>query len=265
MRLVLILLGVLLAVPVLIGGGLWARQEALIFRPAAGPITAPAGWTRETFRTEDGLDLAILVAAGSPHQPTILHFHGNGGSVEDRLGVGQTLNDAGYTIVLAEYRGYGGNPGGPSEDAFARDAATLLAWTRRRFPGRPIVLWGESIGTGVVTRLAEGQPGIAAVILESPFTSVAALAAEAYPWLPTDRLLRHRFENLARMPAIAAPVLVIASEGDRLTTAAQARQVAAASPHASLVLLPGGRHPAVLNDETGQGMPAALRFLATLR
>jgi alpha-beta hydrolase superfamily lysophospholipase len=82
--------------------------------------------------------------------------------------------------------------------------------------------------------------------------------------LPTDRLLRHRFENLGRMPAIAVPVLVIASEGDRLITAAQARRVAAATPDARLVLLPGDRHPAVLNDESGQGMPAVLGFLATL-
>jgi alpha-beta hydrolase superfamily lysophospholipase len=265
MRRVLIILGLLLAVPLLAGGTIWAGQERLIFQPFGGPIAAPPGWTRETFRSTDGLDLAMLVTGGAAGRPIILHFHGNGGSVQDRLGLATILNNAGYGIVLAEYRGYGGNPGSPSEAAFAHDAATLLAWTRERFPGHPVVLWGESLGTGVVTRLAEGRPGIAAVILESPFTSVAALAADAYPWLPTGLLLRHRFENLARMPSVAAPVLVIASAEDRLTTATQARQVAAAAPDARLVLLPGGRHPAVLNDESGQGLRSVLAFLAALR
>lgn len=264
MRRVLILLGLAMAVPFLVGGSIWARQEHLIFRPAGGPIVAPPGWSRETFRSTDGLELAMLVATGTTARPIILHFHGNGGSAEDRIHLGAALNNAGYGVVLAEYRGYGGNPGSPAEAAFARDAATLLDWIHQRFPDCPVALWGESIGTGVVTRLAEGRPDIVAVILESPFTSVAALAAEAYPWLPTDWLLRHRFENLARMPGIAAPVIVIASEGDRLTTAAQARRVAAAAPDARVVLLPGGRHPAVLNDESGQGMPVVLRFLAAL-
>jgi alpha-beta hydrolase superfamily lysophospholipase len=256
-------LGLILAVPLLIGGGLWAGQDSLIFRPDQRSIAAPMGWTRASFRTVDGLDLAFLVAEGRTGRPVVLHFHGNGGNAEDRSPLMSILHNAGYTVVLAEYRGYGGNPGRPSEAAFAADAAELLAWTRIRFPRRPVLLWGESLGSAVVTRLAEGQPDIAALVLESPFTSVADLAAGAYPWLPTNALLRHRFENRARMPAITAPVLVVASEGDRLTPAAQARQVAQAARDGRLILLPGSRHPAILNDETGQGIRAVLAFLAT--
>ena len=265
MRRVLILLGLIVAVPVLVGGGIWASQDRLIFRPDARAIAAPPDWLRETVRGADGVDLALLVAPGVPGLPILLHFHGNGGNAQDRSDLGLLLNNSGYGVVLVEYRGYGGNPGRPSEAAFAADAAALLAWTRSRFPGAPVVLWGESLGTAVVTRLAEGRRDIAAVVLESPFTSVTDIAADAYPWLPTRLLLRHRFENLARMPQITAPVLVVASEGDRLTPASQAARVAAAAPHARLVLLPGGRHPAVLNDDSGQGLRAVLGFLAGLR
>ena len=265
MRPVLIVLGLIIAVPLLLGGGIWAGQERLIFRPDARTIAAPLGWLRETVRGEDGLDIAMLVAPGAATRPVLLHFHGNGGNAEDRTQLLSVMNDAGYSVVLAEYRGYGGNPGRPSELAFAADAVAVLAWTRHRFPGAPIVLWGESIGTGVATRLAEGRRDIAAVVLESPFTSVADLAAGAYPWLPTEWMLRHRFDNLARMPGITVPLLVVASEDDGLTPASQARQVQQAAPDARLVLLPGGMHPAVLNDASGQGLRAIQGFLASLR
>jgi hypothetical protein len=149
----------------------------------------------------------------------------------------------------------------PAEEALAADARAYLDWTRARFPGHPLALWGESLGSGVVTRLAEGEPGIAALVLESPFTSVADLAAGMYPWLPTDALLRHRFESLARLPGIAAPILVVAREQDRITPADHARRMAAAARDGRLVMLPGGAHPAVLNDAGGQGLRAALAFL----
>ena len=138
----------------------------------------------------------------------------------------------------------------------------MLAWTQARFPARPLVLWGESLGTGVVTRLAENRPGIAAIVLESPFTSVADLARGMYPVLPTDWLLRHRFESLSRLPGIGVPVLVVASAQDRITPVEHARRMADAARHARLVVLPGGGHPAVLNDESGQRLRVVLGFLA---
>jgi fermentation-respiration switch protein FrsA (DUF1100 family) len=196
----------------------------------------------------------------------VLHFHGNGGNAADRAGLGDVLNRAGYSVVLAEYRGYGGNPGSPGEEAIAADAAAMLAWTRARFPGRSLVLWGESLGSGVVTRLAENRPGIAALVLESPFTSVADLARGMYPVLPTDWLLRHRFESLSRLPGIGAPVLVVASEQDRITPADHARRMAEGARDGRLVMLPGGAHPAVLNDPGGEGLETVLTFLrATVR
>lgn len=255
------MVAVLAALPLLLVGGLWAGQEKMIFIPARRQIGTPPGWERQTLRTEDGLDLAFLVAPPPPGAPVLLHFHGNGGNAEDRTGLGSLLRRAGYGVVLAEYRGYGGNPGRPGEEAFARDAAGYLAWVQARFPGHAVALWGESLGSGVVTRLAEGNPGFAALVLESPFTSVADLARGMYPVLPTDLLLRHRFESLSRLPGIAAPVLVVASLEDRITPPDHARRMAGAARDGTLALLPGRAHPAVLNDESGAGVLQALAFL----
>ncbi|BDG72492.1 alpha/beta hydrolase [Roseomonas fluvialis] len=262
MRRVLTAIAIIASLPLLLVGALWAGQERLIFMPDPRVIAAPPGWERPVIRTTDGLDLAVLAVEGRPGAPVVLHFHGNGGNAEDRAGLGSALNRAGYSIVLAEYRGYGGNPGRPGEDAIAADAVAMLAWAQARFPRRPLVLWGESLGTGVVTRLAENRPGIAAVVLESPFTSVADLARGMYPVVPTDLLLRHRFESLSRLPGIRAPVLVVASEGDRITPVDHARRMAAGASDARLVVLPGGAHPAVLNDDRGQGVRAVLGFLS---
>ena len=261
MRRVLTALALILALPMLLGGALWAGQERLIFIPDARVIAAPPGWERAAIRTGDGLDLAFLAIPPPAGGPVVLHFHGNGGNAEDRTGLGTLLRRAGFGVVLAEYRGYGGNPGRPGEAAIAADASALFDWTRARFPGAPMMLWGESLGSGAVTRLAEGRSDIAAIVLESPFTSVRDLAAGMYPWLPTEMLLRHPFESLARMPRIAAPVLVIASEEDRITPPDHARRMADAARNGRLVMLRGGAHPAVLNDASGEGVRAVLAFL----
>ena len=264
MRRMLTALAIFASLPILLTGLLWAGQERLIFLPDPRRLMAPDGWQMPAIRTADGLDLAFLVAEGRPDRPVILQFHGNGGNAGDRIGLFQIFNNAGYSIVLAEYRGYGGNPGRPGEAFLVADAGAYLVWTRTQFPGRPLVLWGESLGSAVATRLATGSPDIAGVILESPMTSVADLARGMYPFLPTDLLLRHPFESLAHLPGIAAPILVVATESDRITPASHARRMAESARSARLVMLPGGAHPAVLNDPSGEGARAALRFLATL-
>jgi pimeloyl-ACP methyl ester carboxylesterase len=265
MKRMLTAIAILASLPLVLVGALWAGQERLIFLPDPRVIAAPPGWERASIRTEDGLDLAFLARPGPPGGPVVLHFHGNGGNAEDRTGLATLIHRAGYSIVLAEYRGYGGNPGRPAEDAIATDATAILAWTTTRFPTAPVVLWGESLGSGVVTRLAENRPNIAAVVLESPFTSIADLARSMYPAVPTDWLLRHRFESLSRLPGVTAPVLVVASEQDGITPPGHALRMVAGARDGRLTMLPGGAHPAVLNDASGEGVRAVLGFLREAR
>ena len=254
-------LGVLLGIPLAFGGILWWQQERMIFVRDARVAEAPPGWARETVETPDGLRLAFLVAPGRAGAPVVLYFHGNGGNAQDRTGALSVLARRGFSVVVAGYRGYGGNPGDPGEEGFAEDAQAHLAWAQARFGAAPLVLWGESLGTGVVTRLAEGRRDVAAIVLESPFTSVADMAAAIYPWLPTGMLLRHRFESLTRLPGIAAPILVVATEQDPITPVAHARRMLAAARDAEGVFLPGGAHPAVLYDASGEGLRRVLAFL----
>ena len=263
----LTLLAVLAAIPLAFGTGLWALQERLIFLPDARPLAAAPPFRIETLTTPDGLALRFLAAEAAPGgaaaagTPVILHLHGNGGQAGDRAGAMAPFVAAGFHVVLAGYRGYGGNPGAPSEAGLATDAAAHLAWVRARHPGAPLVLWGESLGTGLATRLAEGRTDIAGLVLESPFTSVADIAAAQYPWLPTRALLRHPFESLSRLPGIAAPILIVHAEGDRVVPPEQGRRMAAAARDGRLVMLPGWSHPPVLNDASGRAAPAVRGFL----
>jgi uncharacterized protein len=258
---VLTLLAVLAAVPLAFGAGLWALQERLIFLPDSRPLAASPPFRIETLATPDGLSLRFLAAEAGPGAPVILHLHGNGGQAGDRAAAMAPFVAAGFSVVLAGYRGYGGNPGTPSEQGLATDAAAHLAWARARHPAAPLVIWGESLGTGLATRLAEGRADVAGLVLESPFTSVADIAAAQYPWLPTRALLRHPFESLSRLPAIAAPVLVVHAEGDRVVPPEQGRRMAAAARDGRLLMLPGWAHPPVLNDPTGRAAPAVRGFL----
>lgn len=258
----LTLLAVVAAVPVLFAAGLWIRQERMIFVNDPRRIEAPAGWQVQTLRAEDGIALRFLLSEGLPGAPVVLYLHGNGGNAQDRAMRLGAPAQRGYGVVVAGYRGYGGNPGDPGEDGFAADAQAHLDWIQGRFPGSKVVLWGESLGTGVATRLAEGRDDIAALVLESPFTSVADIAQGMYPWLPTRMFLRHHFESLSRMRNIAAPVLVVATEGDPITPIDQARQMLAAARDGQGVFLPGAWHPTVLNDMTGEAMRRVLEFLA---
>jgi len=258
---VLTLLAVLAALPLAFGTGLWALQERLIFLPDARPLAAAAPFRIETLATPDGLTLRFLAAEAGPSAPVILHLHGNGGQAGDRAGAMAGFVAAGFSVVLAGYRGYGGNPGAPSEAGLATDAAAALAWVRARHAVAPLVLWGESLGTGLATRLAEGRSDIAGLVLESPFTSIADIAAAQYPWLPARALLRHPFESLARLPAIGAPILVVHAEGDRVVPPEQGRRMAEAARDGRLLMLPGWSHPPVLNDPTGQAAPAVRAFL----
>lgn len=249
------------AIPLLFVAGLWIRQERMIFVNDPRRIEAPEGWRVETLRSEDGLTLRFLAAEGLPGAPVVLYFHGNGGNAQDRAYRLGTLLHKGYAVVVAGYRGYGGNPGDPGEDGFAADAQAHLDWAQARHPGAKLVLWGESLGTGVATRLAEGRDDVAALVLESPFTSIADMAQGLYPWLPTRMFLRHHFESLSRMGGISAPVLVVATESDPITPIDHARQMLAAARDGRGVFLPGAWHPTVLNDLTGEAMRRVLEFL----
>lgn len=130
-----------------------------------------------TLQTQDGLELkARYRAPPDAHAPTVLLFHGNGEDLTQRAHIAHEMIEAGYGVLLAEYRGYGGNPGKPHEAGLYADARAAYAYARAR--SRLIVLHGYSLGSGVAVQLAS-EASVLALILEAPFTSIVDVAARA--------------------------------------------------------------------------------------
>ena len=163
-------------------------------------------------------------------------------------------------MLLAEYRGYGGNPGTPSEEGFYADGRAALDFlAAREVPAARIVLYGESLGTGVAVQLAL-ERRVGAVVLEAPFTSAVDVGADIYPFLPVRLLARDRFDSIAKIAAIGAPLLVLHGEADKVVPVRFGRALlAAARQPKEGVFVPGAGH-ADLYQHGGAGI--VLDFLA---
>jgi fermentation-respiration switch protein FrsA (DUF1100 family) len=159
-----------------------------------------------TVRTRDGLDLiGWHQPPAIPDRPTVLLFHGNGESLSRRAHVLSDLIDAGYGVYQAEYRGYAGNPGKPCEAGLYEDGRAAIGFLEGQ--GASVVLHGYSLGSGVAVQLAT-ECRIEALILEAPFTSITEVASRRFPFIPVKWLIRNRFENLAKINRVRAPVLI---------------------------------------------------------
>jgi fermentation-respiration switch protein FrsA (DUF1100 family) len=239
------------ALLVAVGLGLaWSQQRRLIYFPWPGQVPAAssvlAGSQEVVLETEDGIPLGgwFLPARGGGRGPAVLVFDGNAGNRALRAPLAAALSRAGLSVLLFDYRGYGGNPGRPSEGGLAADARAAQAWLAARpevDPGR-IAYFGESLGAAVALRLAVERPP-AALVLRSPFTSLADVGRLHYPWLPVKLLLADRYPSTGRVGRLAAPLLVVAGERDRIVPAALSRQLYDAAPAPKrFVLVPGADH-----------------------
>ena len=236
----------------LIVGLMFFGQRSLLYHPDSIPPDAArlraAAFQPLPVRTEDGLELIAWHRPAADGRATVILFHGNAGNLGDRLFLGEPLAARGFGLVLAPYRGYGGAPGKPTEPGLVQDGrATLTALESREVARRNIVLWGESLGGGVATTLAAeaaaaGRP-LRAVVLQAPFTSVFERAAELYPFVPARWLVLDRFDNLGRIAALGAPLLIVHGEADSVVPAAHGRRLLeAAREPKSAVFIPGADH-----------------------
>lgn len=171
-------------------------------------------------------------------------FNGNGGDRSGRAQLAVGLSRLGLSVLLFDYRGYGGNPGTPSEKGLAADARTAQAWLAAQPEVDPdrIVYFGESLGAAVAIGLAMERPP-AALVLRSPFTSLADVARVHYPWLPVGRLLIDRYPSIDRIGSLAAPVMVIAGDRDDIVPESLSKELYEAAPDPKRYLLvPGTGH-----------------------
>lgn len=245
---------------------LWSQQRRMIYFPSPGPVPAAAavlpGGRDVVLQTADGIRLgAWYFPAGSDR--AVLVCNGNGGDRSGRAPLAAALVRAGYSVLLFDYRGYGGNPGRPSESGLAADARAAQTW----LAGQPgvdpdkIAYFGESLGAAVAVGLAAQRPP-AALVLRSPFTSLADVAAVHYPWLPVRRVLLDRYPSIERIGSLTAPLLVVAGDRDDIVPVELSRRLYDAAPQPKrFVLVSGAGHndPPLLDGR--QLISAVDRFL----
>jgi len=234
---------VLLAALVVGGLGAWAAQRRLIYFPDhSAPRSIPSMFEEVAYETADGLTLRAWYREPEPGRPVVIVFNGNAGNREGRVMLGAGLADAGFGVILTDYRGYGGNPGSPSEEGLARDSRAALGFAREVAPAAPVVYFGESLGAAVAVELAIAEPP-AVLVLRSPFTALADIGRVHYPWLPTSLMLRDRYPSIDRIGSVAVPTLVVAGDADSIVPIDQSRALygAAAGPK-ELLVIPGADH-----------------------
>ncbi len=159
-----------------------------------------------------------LISVGWEEYPngTIIVFHGNAGRAVDRGYYARALEPLGYRVLLAEYPGYGGREGKPSEGAFVADAQETVELAYSEF-GSPLFLWGESLGCGVAAAVAaDPSISIAAVVLVTPWDSLPALAQTLYWYLPARWFVLDKFDNVKALRSYAGPVAVALAERDEV-------------------------------------------------
>jgi fermentation-respiration switch protein FrsA (DUF1100 family) len=190
----------------------------------------------------------------------VLVCNGNGGDRAMRAELAAALSRLGLAVLLFDYRGYGGNPGTPTEEGLAADARGALDYLagRPEVDPRQVVYLGESLGAAVALRLAVERPP-AALVLRSPFASLAEVGRRHYPVLPVSLLLRDRYDSAALAGRLDAPLLVVAGGRDQIVPAGHSRRLFDAAPQPKrLVVLDGAGH----NDDE---LLAGPRLLAELR
>jgi len=256
------LIGVAVTMLVLVGS-LWLFQRLLIYFPTGNvpPVEEILpGWENAAFKTSDGLELSGWFTAPLEGVPVVVVFTGNAGNRSDRASLGRDLANEGFGALLFDYRGYGDNPGRPTEIGLARDARAAVEWVRHRAPGHLLVYFGESLGAAVAVELALVDPP-AALVLRSPFSSLADLAAVHSP-VPVRRLLREGYPSLDRVGRLNTATLVIAGDSDSVVPIDHSRAIFEAAPFPKeMVIIVGADHNDLPLVSGPQVIAAVTRFV----
>ena len=147
---------------------------------------------------------------------TILYFHGNAGKLENRIHKLNHFKDMDVNFLIIAWRGFSGNKGKPSEKGLYIDGSSAIDWLKNLgLIEKDIILYGESLGTGVATHMAQNND-YAGLILETPFTSMTEAAKNFYPYIPVGILLRDKYKNDKKIKNINIPVLVMHGEADQI-------------------------------------------------
>ncbi|MBO4521467.1 MAG: alpha/beta hydrolase [Alphaproteobacteria bacterium] len=237
----------------LITATIYVFQRRLMYNPQGHVNTPHRDKTPDLekilLKTNDGLELVSYykeprkTKEGEPY-PTVLYLHGNTGPAPDAAHKLIPIVDAGYGVLLLEYRGYGGNPGKPSEKGLISDAEAALHFIHmKQGKDAKVFYYGMSLGTGVANGLAERRAP-AGLIQECGFTSMTDAAKVHYPMFPVQYIVKDTFDSQRRIAHLNAPVLVLHGEKDRTVPVEQGKKMfeTAGSADKTLKLYPEGGH-----------------------
>lgn len=205
-------------------GVLYFAQRAMLYFPSKNkPDITPystQGVFETTTETKDGLSLSGWMRNPDIDRATVIFFHGNASTLDMTIYKASPYAQAGYGFLLASYRGYGGNVGKPTEQGLYDDAR---AWINKLqelgIPQNKIIIYGESVGTGVAVQMATEYPDIKALVLESPYTSLPDVAAKTYFFVPVHLLMKDKFNSLSKIKNVTAPLLIMQGLKDKIVPA----------------------------------------------
>jgi len=232
-------------------GYMFMAQRSLLYKPERGDM-APDRYEfvaakRLTIRSGDGTALTAWYAAPPTEKPLIYYLHGNAGNISGRAERFADFYKNGYGIFALSYRGYGDSEGQPTESGLFEDAKAgwrYLTETAHISP-KDIIIYGESLGTGVASYLAtDGGARPRFLALEAPYLSIAEMGKRSYPWLPVDLLLRDRFDNQKRVRELAVPLIVMHGDKDEVVPFSDGKTLyeTAAAPIKAFYPMPGETH-----------------------
>jgi len=203
-------------------------QRRLMYFPDPEPVEPWPGMENVALETEDGVTVMATWWPGN-RPVSIILFHGNAGHRGHRFAWMRPLHDLGWSVLLLDYRGYGGSEGSPSQRGLGYDADAAAKWLKEKRPGDDVVYFGESIGASVAVDLAtRHEPD--GFILQSAGYDFREVGKEHYPWLPLGWMLKDDWSASGKIERLDVPLLMIHGKRDRIIPRRHGRRMFEASP-----------------------------------
>lgn len=204
-----------------VAGLYMAQRQILYIGSSVTPDIKSAGIPNlraAQVKTQDGLDITgWYVPAANKNMPTIVFFHGNASRMSWSMMKMPEFIEKGYGILIGEYRGYSGNPGKPTEEGLYNDGRAYIDWLKLHgINEEKIILYAESIGTGIAVQMAGEYAPFRAIVLEAPFTSAVDVAGKHYWFVPVRRLFKDRYDSYGKIEQIKSPLIVVHGKKDMI-------------------------------------------------
>ena len=213
-----------------------ALEHMFLYFPEREIIMTPASMQLEFaevfFSAADGTKLHGWYLPGETGQPLVLFCHGNAGNISHRVDNLRHLRELGLAVFIFDYRGYGQSEGKASEEGTYSDMRGALSWLKEKgWSSQQLIYFGRSVGAGVALQLALEQPP-AALVLESPFTSLKAMGKHHYPllWQLAGWALQARYDNLSKIGQLTVPLLLFHGDRDTIVPHQMAQELFAQAP-----------------------------------